>query len=627
VPVAFYDFDRTDGAMSPEARGGPPAERENGVALVGGRTGQAVRFDGDDQVVCRKVGDFGRTQPFSLSLWLRPAAAQKRAVVVHRSRASTDAGSRGYQLVLDEGRPSLALVHFWPTNAVSVRARQPIAPGRWAHVVATYDGSSRAHGMALYVDGARVETEVIRDQLTRDIRYRADQGDREGEKVHLALGGRYRDVGFRGGAVDELGVFDVALTALEARLVAAAPDQPGTAPSVEDLFQHQLERHDQTHARHRAQLRRAREAENQLTATVAEIMVMKEMGPPRPTFVLGRGRYDAPGERVEPGTPGAVFPYRHVWPRNRLGLARWLVDRENPLTARVAANRVWKIHFGRGLVATPEDFGAQGARPTHPELLDWLAARLVASGWDRKALHRLMVTSATYRQSSRTTPALRDADPENRLQARGPRRRLDAELIRDHALAASGLLVRTIGGPSVKPYQPAALWEDAGAPARYVPDHGARLYRRSLYTFHKRTAPPPAMTAFDAPSREVCVARRDQTATPLQALVLLNDPQFVEASRVLAALILRQQPRDPLEIVAAASRRLLGRPPDAGETTTLVALWKAERDHFARRPAEARALLAVGESPRPVTLPSAVAAATTVLVSTLMNHDEFVTIR
>ena len=266
---------------------------------------------------------------------------------------------------------------------------------------------------------------------------------------------------------------------------------------------------------------------------------MKEMPHPRPTFLLKRGAYDAPGERVLAGTPASLPPFDSSWPRNRLGLARWLTSPRHPLTARVAVNRWWQAFFGRGIVATPEDFGSQGQLPSHPELLDWLARTLIDSGWDVKRLIRVIVTSATYRQSSDTSSELLARDPENILFARGPRFRLPAEMIRDGALAASGLLVDTIGGPPVKPFQPPGLWEEKSG-LTYQRDAGAGSHRRSLYTFWKRTSPPPAMLTFDATTREVCAVKRQTTATPLQALVLLNDPQYVEAAGALAQRAMKE---------------------------------------------------------------------------------------
>jgi hypothetical protein len=290
----------------------------------------------------------------------------------------------------------------------------------------------------------------------------------------------------------------------------------------------------------------------------------------------------------------------------------------------VAVNRIWTLHFGRGLVATPEDFGSQGKLPTHPELLEWLAGWFMDHGWDVKALHRLIVTSATYRQTSQAARELTERDPDNLLLARGPKHRLQAEQIRDGALAASGLLNRAIGGPSVKPYQPAGLWESSGTGKTYTQDHGDKLYRRSLYTFWRRTAPPPSMLTFDAPSREVCTAKRETTTTPLQALVLLNDPQFLETARVLGERLLKSFPNDLDARTREAFQTLMGRLPDEKEMAVLRQLFDEQKKIYTQETVAVEKILATGESKWDASLPRADFAATTMLVNAIMNFDEFV---
>jgi hypothetical protein len=352
-------------------------------------------------------------------------------------------------------------------------------------------------------------------------------------------------------------------------------------------------------------------------------MVMRDLPSPRPTFVLARGAYDAPTERVTPGTPAAILPYPKDLPPNRLGLARWLVSPSNPLTARVFANRYWAMAFGRGIVSTADDFGSQGQMPTHPELLDWLATTLVSSGWDGKALLRTIVTSATYRQSSIVDAEARAADPDNAWLARGPSFRMPAEQVRDASLAASGLLVRSIGGPSVYPYQPEGLWESLVAGARYPQSSGEGLYRRSLYTAWKRTAPPPSAVGFDASERLACIVTRQRTNTPQQALILLNDPQYVESARVLAEEVVRAG-GTPVERITRAMRRVISRRPSPTELAHLTRLHDVERARFAGNPAAATAVLATGERPRDATLDPVDLAAWTVVTSTIMNLDEAV---
>jgi hypothetical protein len=401
----------------------------------------------------------------------------------------------------------------------------------------------------------------------------------------------------------------------------------GRRPSSAAAFEQFLARGYEPRIVAVAELRRLRAAESALVAAVPEIMVMEEMRTPRPAHRLDRGAYDAPREIVARDTPASLPTFPKGQPRNRLGLARWLTGRDNPLAARVAVNRLWRMHFGRGIVATQEDFGSQGRLPTHPELLDYLAARFVESGWDVKALHRLIVSSATFQQSSLVPAGVAARDPDNQLLTRGPKRRLAAESIRDSALAASGLLNRTIGGPSVKPYQPAGLWEQAGTGKTYKQDTGANLYRRSLYTFWKRTSPPPSMITFDAMSREVCTARRETTTTPLQSLVLLNDPQFVEAARRVAEHALRRSPADAAARYRLVFRTLVGRPPDEAEAGILARLFEEQRALFALQAEDAGRLLAVGEAGADQALDRVDLAALTMVASAVMNFDEFVVVR
>jgi hypothetical protein len=367
-----------------------------------------------------------------------------------------------------------------------------------------------------------------------------------------------------------------------------------------------------------------------LVKTIPTTMVMGEMKKPRDTFILARGDYRNQTEKVQPGVPAVLPPLAADTPRNRLTLAKWLVQPEHPLTSRVAVNRYWQTYFGYGIVKTQEDFGVQGEPPVHPELLDWLATEFVRSGWDVRAMQRLIVTSATYRQSSKTTSALRDKDPENRLLARGPRLRLPAEMVRDTALAASGLLNDTIGGPSVLPYQPKGIWEelafgDGFSGQSYEQSHGRDLYRRGMYTLWKRTAPPASLATFDAPDREKCTARRAQTNTPLQALVLLNDPTFVEASRALAQRALLEGGTDSKSRLAYAFRLATARKPNDKELKVLRTLLEGRLTAFKRDRQSALKLLSVGESLRDRKLDIVELAAYTTVASVIFNLDETIT--
>ena len=371
----------------------------------------------------------------------------------------------------------------------------------------------------------------------------------------------------------------------------------------------------------------------ELDKQIPTTMVMEERAEPRTTNILMRGLYDQPGDPVLPAVPAALHAWPEDLPRNRLGLAQWLLDPANPLTARVAVNRDWQRFFGAGLVRTADDFGAQGEWPSHPELLDWLARDFIASGWDMKALQRRIVTSATYRQASRVRPELADRDPENRLLARGPRYRLDAEQIRDNALAASGLLVEELGGPSVLPYQPPGLWRDVAygggglryTAQEYVQDHGDKLYRRSLYTFWKRAAAPPGMLLFDAPNREICTARRSRSNTPLQALALMNDTQYVEAARAMAQRIMKESGPDAAARIDYACTLLLSRSARPAEKAALLTQFEAQWADYKTTPESAKELLKTGESDYDMSLDATEFAAWTLVANALMNTDAAIT--
>ncbi len=376
----------------------------------------------------------------------------------------------------------------------------------------------------------------------------------------------------------------------------------------------------------------AQKKKDALAAAVPVTMIMQELPAPRETFILTRGAYDKPGEKVVVGVPGILPPLPAGVSANRLGLARWLMEPGHPLTSRVLANRYWQLLFGNGLVATPEDFGTQGQPPTHPELLDWLAMEFsgqngsLTPGWDVKKLLREMVTSSTYRQSSGGTAELFRLDPENKLLARGPRFRMSAELLRDQALAASGLLTGKLGGPSVRPYQPEGLWKDlVSAHVEYDQSHGADLYRRSMYTFWRRTVPPPAMTAIDAPNRELCTVRRPRTNTPLQALALMNDPTYVEAGRALAERVLRESPRDAAARLDLMFRLVLARKASDREMDALQRNLGDYQQRYAAKPADAKLLLSVGESKLGEGLPAEEVAPYAAIAMILLNLDEAVT--
>ena len=609
-PIASLDFD--DGKAS------------GGNRSVEGRKGKAMEFSGDDP---QSLGDetvaaFSRTQPFSFSLWLKPSEHKERMVVFHRSRAAEDSAFRGYELMLYDGKPTFSLVHFWPGNALRVQSKEPLPLNEWTHLVITYDGSSRAGGVQIFRDGrAESDLAIIRDKLTRDIVHRQQWGDSGAGKNKVQLAGRFRDVGFAGGAIDQFAVFDRELSPLEASGLAGVDAK---APSEADAFAHYALTRDAPIAAARQKVREAREAEDAAVSEVREIMTMVDEPGQRPAYLLSRGAYDQRGDEVGPNTLSAVLPFPEDAPRNRLGLARWLTDEANPLVARVTVNRLWMLAFGNGLVGTPEDFGSQGELPTHPGLLDWMSRDFIASGWNVKRALKQIVLSATYRQSSIPEDSKTwSEDPENRWLARGPRHRLPAELVRDNALAISGLLVEKQGGPSVNPYELAVSFKPQS------PSKGEGLYRRSLYTFWKRTAPPPVMVTFDATAREVCAPLRENTATPLQALVLLNGPQYVEAAKKLAQRLLKELPGEAgdEDRLVHGFRLCTSRRPNEAELTVLRQLLEEQRAHFTDDPKAAGELLKIGQAPADADLLPAELAAWSVTAQALLNYDETFTKR
>jgi hypothetical protein len=600
-----------------------PAQVRLKTKLEEGYTGKALYFKGDNTMSIAETGQFSRTQPFSFSLWLQPHKSSDRAVVVTCSRAGLDAGSMGYELLLEEDRPSFALCHFWPGNAVRVKARKAIPLNTWTHVACTYDGTSRASGLKIYINGLPADCEVVRDNLYKDITYKDVYVGKDAvEGATLSLAGRHNDNSLTDAHVDEFMFWDKEVSAVEMRWLAGVPGMM----KPDEWFAWWLRDKDPTWRKASDELVALRVEENKIAKRVKEVMTMRELpeSQRRQAYVLERGDFKSRGEKVQPSTPASVFAFPEDLPRTRLGYAKWLVDKRNPLTARVFVNRIWQQFFGRGLVSTSEDFGIQGQLPSHPELLDWLAVWFMDHGWNVKELCKLIVLSETYGQSS--TPkdmAQLQADPENILLSRGPRNRLTAEQLRDNALAVSGLLVRDIGGEPTKPYQPAGLWEDSGTQHIYEQDSGKNLYRRSCYTFWRRTLPPPSMSVFDAPTREFCKARRDKSSTPLQALVLFNDVQYLEADRVLAESLVKEFPADDTARVQKAFRMLTSKHASPQQTSVLVSLLQDQRQLFAASPAEADAVREKnGESRMDKSLPAVEVAATTLMTRALLGFDE-----
>ena len=506
-----------------------------------------------------EFGEFDRADPFAFSFWVRPHSTTGTMSLLMRIAGKNDS-QRGYEIALYKNRLAVQLISSYPANRIEVRSTTALADEDWTHVVVSYDGSGKADGLSLFLNGRQEEKIVHIDKLNQSI---VSQ-----KKRPLRIGWKWQyqpevDDGY--GLIDDLRIYGRTLTGLEALALFNNGGLEGEALDPSLAKQHYLVRHD---SRFRAFVNTRRDLlqqRNSIQDSLAGVMVMEDLETPRPTYILDRGVYDAPGERVYPAAPSSILPFDDTFAANRLGLANWLFDERHPLTSRVAVNRYWQLFWGKGLVETTEDFGNQGALPSHPDLLDWLAREFMESGWDVRALQKHIVMSAAYRQRSNISQEKRNADPENTWLSRGPRRRLSAEMLRDQALAASGLLVREVGGPSVKPYQPPGLWAEKSEFTvlnEYVPDEGPGRYRRTMYTFWRRTSPPPAMILFDSPTRDNCVVRRQHTNTPFQALVLLNDPQFVEAARALAARVIHAQPGDSEGQLVLAYRLLAGIRPD-----------------------------------------------------------------
>lgn len=595
-----------------------------------GRDGEGLRMDGDSMLDFPGLGKYFRADPFSIGLWIKVPKDLKNGVIFHGNRGGIIYSFKGYQVSVEDGRFEVRIAHSFPYASVHLLSRDEVPREEWIHLALTHDGSGRAAGVRLYLNGLLLEMETKRDNLYKEIVF-----VRDGIDTNLRVGARWRSKGFTGGLVDEIQVYNRELPPPEAAMAAGLDPladlmEDGqdslTDTEIQGWHEYYLANIDPDYPGILEELRAARHEFNAIEEQVDHAMVMDEMPEPRQAFVLERGAYDAHGEPVDPGTPGALPAFNEKWPRNRLGLAKWLTARENPLTARVVADRLWRQFFGKGLVNTPEDFGSQGSLPTHPRLLDWLAAKLMDLDWDIKALQKIIVLSDTYQRSSAAPPEDWKADPENRWLARGPSKRLSAEMLRDQALAASGLLTGRIGGPSVKPYQPEGLWS-FGSVKNYEQSTGPDLYRRSLYTFWKRTVPPPTMNIFDAPERSVCVVRREKTNTPLQALALMNDPQFTEAAKMLAVRAIGEAGGSAGERIRHIFRLLTARWPNGEELSELAGLHEGQRAAMESEPVKAEGWLNAGDSELAPERRNAETAALAVTAAAVMNADASVMLR
>ncbi|MEX2262170.1 MAG: DUF1553 domain-containing protein [Bryobacteraceae bacterium] len=627
-----------DEARGPEKvevgfKGGPPryaASPLGKAAAFDGQlwfdAGKAANFDYRD-----RVHDF--KDRFTISAWFHPESENSGAIVTRMSDDVTEQQNnlpkgRGYGIFFVNGKVHFNLVGVWADDSFRVETENKPPIGQWHHVLAVFDSLQPYEKVRIYLNGQKQTLIVNNGRLFRQFSNGA---------AHLRIGGGAGPAWRFKGLIDEVRIYK-ALPGAEQIAILACPDslsRIATIPSQMRTEGQRLKiRNAFLEAAAPATAQRAwttlRELERQravLEAALPTLMVMQELPQPRPAYVLKRGAYDARGERVDRGVPAVLPAMAKAWPNNRLGFARWVVSPENPLTSRVTVNRFWQMFFGSGLVKTAEDFGAQGELPSHPELLDWLAVELRQNGWNVKALLKTAVLSATYRQSSKLTPQLLQRDPENRLLARGPRLRLPAEMIRDQALFVSGLLVEELGGPSVRPYQPEGLYKDMvfSNMTKYAQEKSEGLWRRSLYTFWKRTVMPPAMQVFDASSREYCTVREMRTNTPLQALNLMNDTTYVEAARLMAQRMLSEGGTKPEDRLALGLRLAAGRRPDDSEKRLLLENLRTQLEHFRGHPQEAAQLLAVGAKPNDTKPKAEELAAYTVIASLILNLDEVIT--
>ena len=615
--------------ISPSTTAGAPPAVLLTPILRDGVVGKALYFDDNNRgVLGQDVGYFERTQPFSIDLWMQPGAVYGESLVFSH-READNAGNAGYILRLIDNRLWFEIAHSRAGNGIAIHTRDPLPVGKWAHVTLAYDGSSKARGLTMYLDGIPADVEIYRDNLTRTIIPNGDSN--AGDDVYgiqFGQGGRIKTL--KDGALDEMRVFSRALTAVEVRFLheqvksSGSPAPQVTRPELIDLLVAQ----DATVKDALSALVASRNIENETVSLLPEVLVMGDLPKPRPTYVLVRGNYEDHGEQIPPRGLDQVLPWNPAWPENRLGLAQWLFDPMNPLTARVFVNRAWQAHFGRGLVETSEDFGSQGSLPANPELLDYLAVTFRESGWDIKRLHKLIVMSGTYRQQSEVREELLQKDPDNLLLARFTRIRMPAEMVRDQALAASGLLVKKVGGPSVYPYQPPNMWDGFNAYDYPRPDAvpADTHHRRTIYSFIKRNAPHPAMASFDLPDRGGATARRRTSNSPLQALVLLDDPQFLEAYRALAGSVLRSETTTDARITKVF-RLATRRHPKTAEIAALRDYHAAQTQRYTNDRAAAVKLLNVGVTAVDATLDPVQLAALTNLTTVVMNTPDAYSLR
>ena len=577
-----------------------------------------------------KIGWFDQTDPFSLSFSIYADHKDQEAIIFGHCE-QIRLGLKGYSFFINDNKLKFIMARSWPQNAIEIETLKPVSYKKWSQVTITYDGKGAVGGIHIYLDGKKVAVKRKGDELYKSILFEPD--------IHtygfegFKMGSSHKLKTFEKGGFDELKIYDRELTALEVAYKSdpsvfkqiLAADSSIEKRLFEDYFFKNIE---PTGRELNLEYLNLRKKLTKAIDPIPELMIMGDSKSPRPTYVLNRGIYNDKGEEVFPNTPEVILEFDKELPKNRLGLSQWLFDSKNPLTARVFVNRIWQMHFGKGLAPSTDDLGNQGRLPTHPQLLDWLSNYFMENNWDIKKLHKKILSSDTFQQQSINREDLVNVDPENLLLARGPAYRMSAEMVRDNALKISGLLVPKIGGKSVYPYQPNDLWNlsDKKWRYKYQHDRGEDLYRRSLYTFWKRSAPPPSMIIFDTPNRDLCSVKRTLTSSPLQALLLLNDPQYVEAARVMAENSILSKVENMDKKLSAIFRKITGRVINERELETLQRFYVEEKENFSKNPSKAVAYLETGE--KPINRKTGVinTAALASVISGLMNTAEAISI-
>lgn len=623
----WFPLDEKEGDELVDHAGALHANKLDGRRLFFNRdkTTKALRLDGKSEFTTGHPMELEQDQPFSFTTWVRLEGGGGAVM----SCMDPEDKLRGFDLWIQGETVGTHIIHSWPANAIKVVTKAKLEQEKWHHVAISYDGSSKAEGVSIWIDGVRSETEISNNSL---------DGKSIVSKAPFTIGSRYKGGKFKG-SVSDLRIYHTALTDDQIPLVQANP-LPGILATTPDqrteaqndlLYSHYLVSADAGYQKLAKNYASSAVAALKMAQTPTTSMIMADnpQNKMRATYMLNRGAYDQPmkDKEVTAAVPAIFPPLGEDEPHNRLGLAHWLFRDDHPLTARVAVNQLWQVFFGYGLVHTPGDFGAQGSFPTHPELLDWLSVDFREHGWNVKRLIRQMVTSEAYRQSSVATDQLLAQDPDNLWLARANRFRLQAEFIRDTALYTSGLLEAEMGGEGVKPYQPPGLWAEVGLGGnpKFVQDKGEKLYRRSLYTYWKRSAPPPSMLIFDAPTRETCTMQRPRTNTPLQALVTMNDVQFVEASKFLAQRMMTESANVPEAIAQRGFELVTLRSPNEREMGALMDVYHGTLATYQQDIEAAKALLDTGEAKTTAALAPDQHAAWTVVANLLLNLDETLT--